>query len=159
MGDNASTSPVNAPGGAGSTQVDSLDLADRKDCRLLNKAARRWKLSTRFMARVPAALEAALDMAENAADYKAIAVIASTAATLEGQNQKDEQVAAEAEKGPSGNVTVIVERVARKPLPDQGDSPALPPRPVADDRERATIQRGHVRATLGEDDDGGVSGG
>jgi len=100
--DENQTTPANAPGGDGLTRIDSLDLSDRKDCALLNKAARRWKLTPRFMQRVPAALEAALDMAEAEGDYKSIAVIASTAATLEGQNQKDEHAA----KGlsPSGNV-------------------------------------------------------
>jgi len=87
---------------------------------MLRNAAKRWKLSPRFMARVPAALEAALDMAEDQADYKAIAVIASTAATLEGQNQKDEHEAKE--KAPPGNVnngpTQINYYLAQPPPPD-----------------------------------------
>lgn len=90
--DENQTTPDSAPGGDGATVIDSLDLSNRRDVGLIRQAAkRRWKLSPRFMDRVPAALEAALDLAESDGDYKAIAVIVSTAATLEGQNQKDEQ--------------------------------------------------------------------
>lgn len=57
----------------------------------------------------------------------------------------------------SGPVTVIVQRVQR-PL-CAGDAAALSRGTAEDDRPRATIQRGDVRAQVGEDDDGGMSGG
>jgi hypothetical protein len=54
--------------------------------------------------------------------------------------------------------TVVVQRVSRNALIPSGDgnAPALPRGPVADDRQRPTLQRGDVRQAIGQDDDGRV---
>lgn len=157
-----SNTPANAPGGGGTSVVGSLDLSTRKDCGLLRKASRRWNISDRFKQRAPAALEWALDQAQSEGDYKAVAFIVNTGSTLEGQNQKDDhleaKIAAENTNEQDTVTTVVVQRVSRNALIPSGDgnAPALPRGPVADDRQRPTLQRGDVRATVGQDDDGRV---
>lgn len=151
----SSYAPKHTSGGGLSTMVESLDLLTRKDCGILRKAIRkRWGVTDEFKDKAMVALEAALEAAREQADYRAVGFIVNTLATIEGQNQKDEHREADAAEGRhSGQVTVIVERLAP---PNQGSPPALPPRPAADDRPRATIQRGYVGETIRQDDDGGV---
>lgn len=121
---------------------------------------KRWgAITDEFKDQAVAALKVALRMALEKSDHRAATSVVQTLAALEGQNQSDEHLdmrlaAGQAEER-SGTVKVVIERRTRV----VGDSPALPSGPVADDRQRATIQRGDVRPAIGQDNDGGVSGG
>lgn len=151
MGDIMIRTPDNAPGGDRSTVVDSLDLSTRSDCGLLRNAAKRWNISDRFKKRACEALENALEMATNEGDYRAIGFIVNTGATLEAQNQKDEERELE-RSADSGTVTIRVERTTQAIRRPDDQTAALPPGPAAHEGPRPTVQRGDVRPSSGQDD-------
>lgn len=121
---------------------------------------KRWGVEDSFKDDAIKALRVAMRMALEKGDHRAAASCVSTLASLEAQNQADEHLTARLEAGmeqqSNGPVTVIVERIRSYPAIGEGQTPRVPSRPVADDRQRPTLQRGDVRQTVGQDDDGRV---
>lgn len=92
--------------------VGSLDMTDERDRGLLRRKVgdelskhRRWEgITDEFKAQAVQALRAALYMATNAKDHRGINGCVKTLALLEGQNQKDEHVAAGVGAGATVNI-------------------------------------------------------
>lgn len=88
MNNEAKSSDV--PGGGGNSQVDSLDMADGRDRALLQ--SQRWPINNKTKERYLLALDAALGLAVQKNDQRAMVSCVRALASLEGQNQADEHL-------------------------------------------------------------------
>ena len=88
MNNGAKSSEV--PGGGGNPQVDSLDMGDGRDRLLLQ--SRRWFINEDTKARYLLALDAALQLAIQKKDQRAMVSCVRALGSLEAQNQSDDHV-------------------------------------------------------------------
>lgn len=116
------------------TVVGSLDMARHEDRRVLVRSVtdgavpgntkRRWgNIDDEMKERFVKALGAAMRMALEKSDHRAVASCVDTLSRLEGQNQADEHLAEKHRRLDSGQATEvneIVVRHERKPLAEHG---------------------------------------
>lgn len=126
MEQDRSDAPV--PGGAGTTMVGSLDMADEKDRGLLRRAVaghvtknKRWHgVDDGLKERATRALGIAIEIAVASQDARNIAGCVKTLAVLEGQNQADEHLEEKYARLDSGQATETVQHVRRVVLQIEG---------------------------------------
>ena len=107
-------------GGGGTSQVDSLDMADGRDRALLQ--SQRWPINDKTKERYLLALDAALGLAVQKNDQRAMVSCVRALASLEGQNQADEHIErkyARLDEGkPTEGVAISGAEIARTVLGD-----------------------------------------
>lgn len=115
--DVGASKPVAGEGDTPSTMVGSLDLSTRKDRGILRKSIeRRWPgLTMELRAEAVQCLKAAMELAKNAGDHRAMLDSVKTVAALESQQQADEHLAEKNARLDSGLPTDGVQVIAIAP--------------------------------------------